>query len=125
MTRLDVSPTAAFLDFIERGELRVAYDSARKRTINYNELDGANQKELEWVAARGTGTVVAGAVYPRRYSDRFDPPYNIAMVRLDEGPVLLTSVLGVVGAPPVGMSVRACIGEDGRLVFVPTKETEN
>lgn len=53
--------------------------------------------EVAFVAAAGTGTVQSYTVVHRAPSPAFDPPYVVALVRLAEGPVLTTALVG--GAP--------------------------
>jgi uncharacterized protein len=52
---------------------------------------------LGWTEAAGTGTVDSFTVVHRSPGPGFDPPYVIARVRLAEGPLLLTRI---VGCPP-------------------------
>ncbi|MBN2059213.1 MAG: OB-fold domain-containing protein [Deltaproteobacteria bacterium] len=52
-----------------------------------------------WIVARGRGKVYSYVVYHRAYHPAFngDLPYVVAVVELDEGPHLLTNI---VGCPP-------------------------
>lgn len=89
-------------------------------------MAGASPDELEWVPASGGGTVYATTtIHPRKR-----PPYNVAIVELDEGPRLTTAVLGMdPDEVRIGMRVQAHIeaaaGPDGaqaaapRVVFRP------
>jgi hypothetical protein len=52
---------------------------------------------LGFVEASGRGTVYSFTVIHRAPAPAFTPPYVVALVRLAEGPVLLTHV---VGCPP-------------------------
>ena len=53
-------------------------------------------RQTEWITASGRGTVYTYAVYHRAFDKAFedDLPYVTAIVRLDEGPHLLTSITG-------------------------------
>lgn len=55
--------------------------------------------EVQWIASRGVGQVYTFAVYHTAFHPAFaaDLPYAVAVVALDEGPHLLTQV---VGCPP-------------------------
>ncbi|MFG1187759.1 Zn-ribbon domain-containing OB-fold protein [Xanthobacter aminoxidans] len=65
-------------------------------------------KETEWVEASGRGEIYSYSVMRRS-----DPPYAIAYVRLEEGPVMLTNIVECdFDALAVGQKVG--------LVFVPT-----
>ena len=55
-----------------------------------------HSKETEWIVAKGCGTVYTFVVYHVAYLPEFegDIPYVAASVELDEGPRLLTNVVG-------------------------------
>ena len=65
--------------------------------------------EVEWVDASGRGTVYSFTVIRQNFSRSFKHliPYVVALVDLEEGPRLMTNV---VGCPPedvrIGMAVR-------------------
>jgi uncharacterized OB-fold protein len=50
--------------------------------------------EWEWVDSKGRGTVLSWVVFHQKYFPGFGDrlPYNVAMVRLDEGFVLLSNI---------------------------------
>jgi uncharacterized OB-fold protein len=50
--------------------------------------------EYEWVPVKGTGTLMSWTVFHRKYFDDFPPPYNAITVRLDEGPIVVTNLVG-------------------------------
>lgn len=50
--------------------------------------------ESEWRPVAGTGTIVSWVVFHRKYFDDFPPPYNAVSVRLDEGPIIVTNLVG-------------------------------
>ncbi|HUY45544.1 MAG TPA: Zn-ribbon domain-containing OB-fold protein [Streptosporangiaceae bacterium] len=50
--------------------------------------------ERSWLPTAGEGTVETYTVVHRSPGPAFDPPYVVALVRLPEGPVLLTNVVG-------------------------------
>ena len=53
-------------------------------------------KEMQWTAAKGKGRVYSFAVYHVAYHPGFenDLPYVVADVELEEGPRLLTNIVG-------------------------------
>jgi uncharacterized OB-fold protein len=53
--------------------------------------------EWAWEAASGRGRVLSWVIYHRAYHPAFAErvPYNVAVVELDEGPRLVTNILGV------------------------------
>jgi uncharacterized OB-fold protein len=48
----------------------------------------------EWRAIKGTGEIVSWAIFHRQYFDDFPPPYNTIAVRLDEGPIVISNLVG-------------------------------
>ena len=48
--------------------------------------------DVEWVAAKGTGTVYSMTTVRRKLLPGFDPPYIVAIVELDEGSRMLTNI---------------------------------
>lgn len=51
----------------------------------------------EWVSACGQATLISWVVFHKSYFPGFNAelPYNVAIVRLDEGPSLVANVIGV------------------------------
>jgi uncharacterized protein len=80
---------------------------------------------LEFVRASGHGRVYSFTVVHRPPSPAFRPPYLVALVRLQEGPILLTNI---VECPPDGVRCEMLVEVswirlvDGRHlpVFKPT-----
>jgi hypothetical protein len=60
------------------------------------------------VTVSGNGTVWSFCEFHRQYFDGFDVPYNVALVRLDEGPRMYTNLVGVATEDiRCGMRVKA------------------
>jgi uncharacterized OB-fold protein len=80
------------------------------------------QDELDWVRASGFGTVYSMTTVHRQVSPDFPAPYVNALVTLDEGPRLLTTLVG----PPctIGARVRVTWKDRGEApplpMFTPT-----
>ena len=55
-----------------------------------------HSSETQWIVSTGKGTVYTYAVYHRAYHKAFenDLPYITAIVKLEEGPHLLTNIVG-------------------------------
>ena len=53
--------------------------------------------EHEWVEASGKGSVYSWIVVHQRYNKAFedDLPYNVAIVELEEGPRLMSNIVGI------------------------------
>lgn len=79
---------------------------------------GSGDRDWEWVAASGDGTVHSVTiVHPRPPAE----PYNVVLVTLAEGPRIMSRVAGA-GDIRIGMKVRARICRDGKeplLLFDP------
>ncbi len=45
-------------------------------------------------ADQGTGEIVSWVIFHRKYFDDFPPPYNMIAVRLDEGPIVISNLVG-------------------------------
>lgn len=76
---------------------------------------GCGSSRLGWLEASGAGIVDAFTVVHRTPRPGFAPPYTVARVRLREGPVVLTNLVGP-GTPgcddPVALGWRELA--DGR-----------
>jgi uncharacterized OB-fold protein len=82
---------------------------------------GSGETELEWVQASGRGVVQSFTVVPQR------PPqadYNICLIDLEEGPRLMSRLVGVDHQEiAIGLAVEAVIegeGDDAVLLFRPS-----
>ena len=60
--------------------------------------------DVPWVRAAGTGTIYSMTTVHMQIAPEFEPPYVVAIVQLDEGPRLLTNVVG--GRSRIGDRVR-------------------
>jgi uncharacterized OB-fold protein len=52
--------------------------------------------QWEWTPSRGKGKIYSFGVYHRVYQKGFEPemPYAVALVQLDEGPRLVSNIIG-------------------------------
>jgi uncharacterized OB-fold protein len=68
--------------------------------------------ETEWQAVSGRGKVFSFVVFQRAYHLAWEGrvPYNVALIELDEGPILLSNVIDVDNA-------RLTVGLDVRIAF--------
>ena len=72
---------------------------------------------FEWSAMSGRGTVWSFIVYHHCWHRGFEKeiPYNVAMIQLEEGPIVITNIVNVQNdSIKVGMSVK--------VVFEPATE---
>lgn len=63
-----------------------------------------------WAPVSGEGTILSWAVFHRQYLPAYPAPYNVIAVRLREGPVMISNL---VGEPPPG----SWIGTAVRVVY--------
>ena len=50
--------------------------------------------EYEWRPIKGTGEILSWIVFHRTYFDDHPAPYNTIAVRLDEGPIVISNLIG-------------------------------
>jgi uncharacterized OB-fold protein len=83
-------------------------------------------RDAEWQPMSGRGKVFSFVVFHRAYHPAWEGkvPYNVSLIELDEGPIMLSNVIGVDNAKlEVGLPVQATFEAiDGDLsipVFKP------
>lgn len=81
---------------------------------------GRNGSDVEWIQSPGRGVVRSFLVFDKVYHPYFADrvPYNVAVVRLDEGPDITTNVVDCpIERLRVGLPVRVVVGErDGQKI---------
>lgn len=117
MTHIDAQ--TAFLDHLARRELRLARSRRDGRILDVSELRQADPDDLDWIEASGRGRLFSFVIYRRPYHPDFPPPYNVAAVALQEGPLLISTVLTEPERLVIDMPLQAAFAPDGRLVFQP------
>lgn len=101
----DIGPEAQFKAFLEQGRFMIQRSRSTGRYCFYPRLaiPGTGEANLEWVPASGRGTVYAITVNRRR-----DGSDNIALVDLDEGVRMMSTIRGVETCA-IGTRVKARI----------------
>lgn len=101
--------TRPFFEGVRRGTLMIQ----RCRRCRTHQLparfacDECLSGELEWVEASGRGKIFSFVLVHQRYHPAFETPYNVTLVELDEGPRLVSSVVGIADEEiKVGMPVE-------------------
>lgn len=113
-------------DALERGEWLIQHSPAAGRHVFYPReiVPGTGERDLDWVAPSGFGALYSFTVVNRRAEQ--GGPYNVAMVELDEGPRMMSTVEGVdEGALKIGMRLKGRVegeGEAARVVFDPAED---
>ncbi|RYE10518.1 MAG: nucleic acid-binding protein [Hyphomicrobiales bacterium] len=110
-----LGPQAAYQRFLGEGRFMLQYSPSANRYVLFPRVavPGTGETDLEWVEARGTGTVYAATVTRARSGD-----FNVVIVELDEGPRLMSRVDGILEVA-IGTRVGARIAEiDGEPAVV-------
>ena len=85
-------------------------------------------QDMSWVAVAGEGSLYSFTVVHQLYHKAFKPflPYTVAIVQLDEGPRMLSAMLGLKRPVRIGERVKPLIrvvdNEQAFLTYVPVKE---
>ena len=100
-----LGPQAAYQQFLSEGRFMLQYSPSAGRHVLFPRVGvpATGETDLEWVPARGTGTVYASTVNRARSGD-----FNVVIVELDEGPRLMSRVENALEVP-VGARVSARI----------------
>jgi len=118
-------PDADYQNYLEKGQFMLQRDRKNKEYFFYPRImaPGTNNTDIEWVEASGRGVVYSTTVVRKRPPDE---SYNIALIDVEEGPRLLSRVIGI--SPDevsIGLCVKAEIEQaaDGALlVFRAVKD---
>ena len=106
--------TQPYWDGCKQHELRIQQCTACGHSQFYPRLycTACMSERVEWVTASGHGTVLSFTIVYRPVTQAFaaDVPYVVALITLDEGPQLMSNVVGC--APE---TVR--IGMPGEVTF--------
>ncbi|MCC7079678.1 MAG: OB-fold domain-containing protein [Burkholderiales bacterium] len=76
---------------------------------------------LDWVRVAGEGTIYSFVVVHQQYHKAFKDflPYTVAIVQMDEGPRMLSAMLGLQRPARIGDRVKPCIRRiDGERAFL-------
>ena len=109
-------PQATYERFLAEGRFMIQRARSSGEYVFYPKVMApSGATDLEWVEASGRGTVYAITVNRKR-----EGSYNVALVDLEEGPRMMTTIVGV-ETVPIGARVTARVeaGETPRVVFVP------
>ncbi|MEI2385292.1 OB-fold domain-containing protein [Breoghania sp. JC706] len=113
-------PQQTFEAYLAEGRFMIQRSRATGEHVFYPKVMApSGAADLEWVEAKGTGTVYAITVNRKR-----EGSYNVALVDLDEGVRMMTTISGAESVA-IGTRVKARIetGETPRVVFEPMNET--
>ncbi|MNN09552.1 hypothetical protein D3C76_560630 [compost metagenome] len=100
-------PEAQYQAFLDQGRFMLQRSVSTGRYVFYPRvlIPGTGETDLEWVEAKGTGTIYAITVNRARNGS-----HNVALIDLDEGVRMMSRIEGVETAP-IGSRVKARIIE--------------
>jgi len=104
--------TAEFWDGARRGELRIQRCRACAKAYFFPRpfCPNCSSKDVEWFTASGKGTLYSYVInYRAAYGFDDMTPYAIAVVQLEEGPRMMTNIVGVEPKPenlPIDLPVE-------------------
>jgi len=109
-----LGPQEQYLAFLAQGRFMLQRSLSSGRFVFYPRvlIPGSGETDLEWVEARGTGTVYAITVNRARGGS-----HNVALIDLDEGPRMMSRIEGRETAP-IGSRVKARIVEEEGCALV-------
>lgn len=118
-----LGPQETFKRYLREGKIMLQRSRSTGRYIFYPRMQVplTGETDLEWVEAKGTGTVYAATLNRTRKES-----YNIVLIDLDEGVRLMSHVVDA-ELPAIGTRVTALIREmqgEPALVFRISRQGE-
>jgi uncharacterized protein len=99
------SPLAAYLAYLEKGELAYQFSPSANAAVFYPRVIApvTGEADLQWRVSQGMGTVYATTVvHPQQ-----GVPYNVALIDMDEGFRLMSRVEDIApAAVKIGQRVK-------------------
>ncbi len=116
--------TQPFWDGCKNHELRIQKCRACDAYQFYPRLycTACMSAELEWVRASGRGTVLSFTTVHRPVTEAFadDVPYVVALITLEEGPQMMSNVVGCAPeAVEIGLSVEVAFEDWTAEIAIP------
>jgi uncharacterized OB-fold protein len=85
-----------FWEWLDRGQLRLqrCSECGQFRYTPRSACAHCLSDQFTWEPLAGTGTLLSWVVFRRQYLDQFPPPYVVAVVATDEGPIMTGNIAG-------------------------------
>lgn len=103
---VEEGPMAVFNTKLRECRFMIQRSKSRGEYVFYPRtvMPGSGETDLEWVDASGRAQVYASTtIYPRK-----QPAYNVSIIQLEEGPRLMSQVVGIDPEQvSIGMAVYA------------------
>ena len=119
---MNIHPESDYQKFLAEGSFRIQRSRASGRYIFYPRVvePDTGSTDLEWVEASERGVVYSTTVIRQKPPT---PSYNLALIDLEEGPRMMSRVVGVVPEEvKIGLAVKAKIvreNDQPLVVFEP------
>ena len=86
-----------YWDGCKQGLLRLQYCPECRRYQFYPRIlcSSCARSDLQWVDVSGKGTIASFTIVARAVSKAYQSPYVIALVDLDEGPRMMSSIVDI------------------------------
>lgn len=114
-----LTPDAEYAAFLKEGQFMIQRSKSSGRHVFPPRVaePGTGVRDLEWVEAKGMGTVYSITEISQRPPT---PNTNVVLVDLDEGPRIISRVEGAFGPtlPAIGARVKARIVSNDKGPFV-------
>lgn len=120
-----IHPEQDYLRFLQEGRFMILRSRSTGGYVFYPRViePRTGSTDLEWVPARGTGTVYSVTVIRKR---TLEESYNVVLVDLDEGPRMMSRVDGMPFEQiKIGMRVQARIVHESDQPLVVFVSTDN
>ena len=75
--------------------------------------------EGEWLPVTGRGEILSWVIFHRQYLPEYPAPYNVIAVRLDEGPIMISNLVGDPDGNPIGRRVGLQVARMADGVLLP------
>lgn len=111
----EIGPEHQYKTYLEEGKFMIQRSRSTGKFVFYPRvaIPGSGETDLEWVEASGRGTVYSITVNRGKAGS-----YNVALIDLEEG-VRMMSTVQSVETLPIGAPVRAqIIKQDGEAIVV-------
>lgn len=121
---IPLHPAAEHQAFLDQGRFMLLKPRKGGAPFFYPRLaaPGTGDRDLEWVPASGRGTVYSATIVSQKPPT---PNHNVVLVDLEEGPRLMSRVVGIEPEQVrIGMAVKARIEQvegQGVLFFEPAQ----
>ncbi len=110
-----------FYDGCNQNELRLQYCSTCRIYQFYprSVCHSCGQDSLSWIKASGRATLSSFTVVRRSLTEAYEAPYTVILALLEEGPMMMSQLIGEAGHCAIGDSLLVDFVEWGGEVKLP------